>query len=429
MLLPLAAFRRPRSRLKPARRPSHRALRLARGGTRHRPRQKSPVAARNLCSLRSHQPKACDPGRHAKCADKVYDIPANWRQGLDRYQNLPGHVPAQRRRPRRLLGRAGQAHRLDQALHQGQEHLLRARQCLDQMVRGRHAQRLGQLHRPPSGQRAATRPRSSGRATIRPRTRSITYRELHERVCRFANVLKAQRRQEGRPRHHLPADDPGGGLRHAGLRPHRRGAFGGVRRLLAGQPGRPHRGLRTRSFVITADEGLRGGKPIPLKTNADEALTKLANGGEKVLVVRRTGGKIAWTAGARHLVARRAGEGQRRLPAGGDERRGPAVHPLHLGLDRQAQGRAAHHRRLSGLRRADAPIRVRLPRRRRLLVHRRRRLGHRPQLHRLRPAGQRRHHADVRRRAELSDRRRASGRSSTSTRSTSSTPRRPPSAR
>ena len=52
-------------------------------------------------------------------------------------------------------------------------------------------------------------------------------------------------RQEGRPGHHLPADDPRGRLRHAGLRPDRRGALGGVRRLLARQPRRP--GQRRRS--------------------------------------------------------------------------------------------------------------------------------------------------------------------------------------
>ena len=50
-------------------------------------------------------------------------------------------------------------------------------------------------------------------------------------------------RQEGRPRHHLSADDRGSGLRDARLRAHRRGAFGGVRRLLAGFDRRPHRGL------------------------------------------------------------------------------------------------------------------------------------------------------------------------------------------
>ncbi len=50
--------------------------------------------------------------------------------------------------------------------------------------------------------------------------------------------------------------------------------------------------------IITADEGLRGGKTVALKKNADEALSKVANGGgEVLLVVRRTGNPIAWTPG------------------------------------------------------------------------------------------------------------------------------------
>ena len=72
----------------------------------------------------------------------------------------------------------------------------------------------------------------------------ITYKQLHERVCKFANVLKNARRQEGRPRHHLSADDPRGDLRHARLRAHRRRALDRVRRLLVRQPRRPHRRLR-----------------------------------------------------------------------------------------------------------------------------------------------------------------------------------------
>ena len=63
-----------------------------------------------------------------------------------------------------------------------------------------------------------------------------------------------------------------------------------------------------------------------------------------------------------------------------------------------------------------------------LLVHRRHRLGHRPQLRRLRPAGQRRDGRHVRRRAEFPRRRSLLGRSSRGTRSPSSTPRRPRSA-
>src|SRR4029078_987027 len=49
-------------------------------------------------------------------------------------------------------------------------------------------------------------------------------------------------------------------------------------------------------FLITADEGLRGGRKVPLKANADEALKKVTGVGT-VLVVRRTGGNVAWTPG------------------------------------------------------------------------------------------------------------------------------------
>ena len=98
-----------------------------------------------------------------------------------------------------------------------------------------------------------------------------------------------------------------------------------------------------------------------------------------------------------------AAEPSRRLPGRAHGRGRPAVHPLHLRLDRHAQGRRSHHRRLSRLCRDDASVRLRLPRGRHLLVHGRRRLGHRPQLHRLRPARERRDHADVRRHSELSD--------------------------
>ena len=50
-------------------------------------------------------------------------------------------------------------------------------------------------------------------------------------------------------------------------------------------------------FIITADEGARGGKTVPLKKNADAALEKSRKGGEKVLVVRRTGNPVPWTPG------------------------------------------------------------------------------------------------------------------------------------
>jgi acetyl-CoA synthetase len=48
------------------------------------------------------------------------------------------------------------------------------------------------------------------------------------------------------------------------------------------------------SVVITADEGLRGGRPIPLKKNVDEALTHPDTKVSKVIVLKRTGGNVAW---------------------------------------------------------------------------------------------------------------------------------------
>ena len=156
------------------------------------------------------------------------------------------------------------------------------------------------------------------------------------------------------------------------------------------------------TVVITADEGVRGGRKIPLKANADAACRqgRRRRPRHRRAPHRRQG---EHEGRPRRLLRRDRQDRAGRLPVRGDERGGPAVHPLHLGLDRQAEGRAAHHRRLSRLHLDHASIRVRLSRRRHLLVHRRRRLGHRPQLHRLRPALQRRHHADVRGRAELSD--------------------------
>ena len=258
------------------------------------------------------------------------------------------------------------------------------------------------------------------------KSKNITYRELHAEVCRMANALKELGVKKGdRVTIYLPMIPEAAYAMLACAR------IGAVHSVVFG--GFSPDSLADRiddcdsNIVITADEGLRGGKPVPLKANADEALKK-APGVKKVLVVQphRRQGRLGRR--PRRLVARDRGQGAGRLPARADGRRGSAVHPLHLGLDRQAQGRAAHHRRLPRLRLDDAPVRLRLPRRRHLLVHRRRGLGDRPQLHRLRPARQRRDHPDVRGRAQLSRLQPLLAGRSTSTRSTSSTPRPPPSA-
>ena len=176
--------------------------------------------------------------------DKIYEIPAEWKQrgfiNDAKYQEMYERSIAD---PDKFWAEHGQAHHLDEAVHQGQEHLLRARQRLDQMVRGRHAQRRLQLHRPPSAQaRQADRDHLGGR-------RSQGRQEDHLPGAARRGVPDGQhpaqpQRQEGRPRHHLHADDPRGVLRDARLRAHRRDPLGGVRRLLAGLARQPDRGLQ-----------------------------------------------------------------------------------------------------------------------------------------------------------------------------------------
>ena len=123
----------------------------------------------------------------------------------------------------------------------------------------------------------------------------ITYNQLYEHVCKFANVLKANGVQKGdRVTIYMPMVPEAA---YAMLACARIGAvhsivFGGFSPdALAG------RIIDCKStFVITADEGVRGGRKIPLKVNTDEALKKCP-GGEKVLVVRRTGGDVPWNDG------------------------------------------------------------------------------------------------------------------------------------
>jgi acetyl-CoA synthetase len=128
------------------------------------------------------------------------------------------------------------------------------------------------------------------------RDEKITYRQLYERVCKFANVLKAQGVKKGdRVTIYLPMIPEAA---YAMLACARIGAihsvvFGGFSaESLAGRIEDAQS-----KFIVTADEGLRSGKPVALKKNCDDALAKVAKGGEKVLVVKHTGGDVPMTAG------------------------------------------------------------------------------------------------------------------------------------
>jgi acetyl-CoA synthetase len=121
-------------------------------------------------------------------------------------------------------------------------------------------------------------------------SQTITYTQLHERVCRFANVLKSLGVKKGdRVTIYLPMIPE---ITYAMLACARIGAAHSV--VFAGfspeaLAGRINDCAST--VVITADEGRRGGKTVPLKKNVDDALPH-ALGVEKVLVVEHTGAQI-----------------------------------------------------------------------------------------------------------------------------------------
>jgi len=129
-------------------------------------------------------------------------------------------------------------------------------------------------------------------------SRHISYAELHQNVCRLANALKAKGVKKGdRVTIYLPMIPEAAYSMLACAR------IGAIHSVVFG--GFSPDSLQNRildcdsRLVITADEGLRGGRKIPLKANTDEAL-KGCPDVATVLVVRRSGGAIAWVDGRDH---------------------------------------------------------------------------------------------------------------------------------
>jgi len=120
----------------------------------------------------------------------------------------------------------------------------------------------------------------------------ITYRELHEHVSKLANVLKARGVKKGdRVCIYMPMIPEAAYAMLACAR------IGAVHSVVFG--GFSPESLKDRILdsdcrvVVTADEGLRGGKAVPLKANTDKAVAKCPNV-HTVLTVKRTGGDIDW---------------------------------------------------------------------------------------------------------------------------------------
>ncbi|MBQ75537.1 MAG: acetate--CoA ligase [Gammaproteobacteria bacterium] len=120
----------------------------------------------------------------------------------------------------------------------------------------------------------------------------ITYNELHEKVCRMANVLKTRGVKKGdRVCIYMPMIPEAAFAMLACAR------IGAIHSVVFG--GFSPQALQDRILdsdcqtLITADEGVRGARAIPLKSNADRALEKCPNV-HTVLVIKRTGADIAW---------------------------------------------------------------------------------------------------------------------------------------
>ncbi len=125
--------------------------------------------------------------------------------------------------------------------------------------------------------------------------RKITYRELHQEVCRFANALKASGVGKGdRVAVYMPM------IPEAAVAMLACSRIGAVHSVVFGgfSPG----ALKDRILdsdcrvVVTADESVRGGRRTPLKANADEALEHCP-GVRSVIVVKRSGAEVAWRDG------------------------------------------------------------------------------------------------------------------------------------
>ena len=126
-------------------------------------------------------------------------------------------------------------------------------------------------------------------------SRHVTYRELHETVCRLANAMKSLGVKKGdRVTIYMPMVPEAAAAMLACAR------IGAIHSVVFG--GFSPDSLVGRiqdcdsNLVITADEGLRGGRKVPLKANCDEALKKCPTV-KHCIVLKRTGGKIGWVEG------------------------------------------------------------------------------------------------------------------------------------
>ncbi|MER2556068.1 MAG: acetate--CoA ligase [Candidatus Competibacter denitrificans] len=125
--------------------------------------------------------------------------------------------------------------------------------------------------------------------------KKITYRQLHQDVCKFANALKSLGVKKGdRVCIYMPMIPETAVAMLACTR------IGAVHSIVFG--GFSPDSLKDRiidaecNVVVTSDEGMRGGRKVPMKANADKALQSTPSV-KKMVVVKRTGSNVAWVDG------------------------------------------------------------------------------------------------------------------------------------
>lgn len=129
-------------------------------------------------------------------------------------------------------------------------------------------------------------------------SRTLTYRELHAEVCKFSNALKSLGVKRGeRVTIYMPMIPEAAVAMLACAR------IGAIHSVVFGGFSPEALANRIRdcesNVLITADEGVRGGRSIAMKENADAAMEKCPNV-RTCVVVRRTGGKVGWREGRDH---------------------------------------------------------------------------------------------------------------------------------
>jgi acetyl-CoA synthetase len=205
--------------------------------------------------------------------------------------------------------------------------------------------------------------------------KKISYRELHQEVSKFGNLLKSRGVKRGdRVCIYMPMIPEAAYAMLACAR------IGAVHSVVFG--GFSPESLKDRildsdcQVVITADEGVRGGRPVPLKANTDKALESCPNV-HTVVTVRRTGGDIEWQPERDLWYHEAMGHMSDECPC------------------EEMDARTAHHRRLPALCGDHHQVHLRPARGRYLLVHRRCGLGHRSLLSCIWSAGHRCDHPVV----------------------------------